>query len=247
MVGQVSATPFLGPRARHARGLFAGVPATYDLMSALLSFGQDGRWRRFMVSRVAAHHGGLVLDVATGTGAVARDIVRRTRARVVGLDQSEPMLREGVRRLARANLSSRVPLLAGHGERLPFPDGTFDAVTFTYLLRYVEDPAETLAELARVVRPGGIVANLEFHVPAGPWQWLWLLYTRGVMPVIGWAVSPGWKQAGRFLGPSISAFYRRLPLEEQLDMWKSAGVSDVRTRVMSLGGGVVIWGTRDGR
>lgn len=243
----MSATPFLGPRPRHARVLFAGVPATYDRMSMLLSFGQDGRWRRFMVSRVAVRPGALVLDVATGTGAVAIDVTRRTSARVVGLDQSEPMLREGARRLAGANLSPRVRLLAGHGERLPFPDGTFDAVTFTYLLRYVEDPAETMAELARVVRSGGLVASLEFHVPGRPWRWLWFLYTRVVMPLIGWAVSPGWREAGRFLGPSISAFYRRFPLDAQLEMWRSAGVSDVRSRVMSLGGGVVIWGTRDGR
>jgi demethylmenaquinone methyltransferase/2-methoxy-6-polyprenyl-1,4-benzoquinol methylase len=216
-------------------------------MSALLSFGQDGRWRRFMVSRVAARPAGLVLDVATGTGAVAIDLARRTGARIVGLDQSEPMLREGVRRLSRSNLSSRVPLLAGHAERLPFPDGTFDAVTFTYLLRYVEDPGATLAELGRVLLPGGVMASLEFHVPAGVWKGPWLLHTRGVMPLVGRAVSRAWGAAGRFLGPSISAFYRRLPLEEQLDMWRFAGVSDVRYRVMSLGGGVVIWGTRDGR
>jgi demethylmenaquinone methyltransferase/2-methoxy-6-polyprenyl-1,4-benzoquinol methylase len=210
-------------------------------MARVLSFGQDGRWRRFLVSRLPTGPG-LVLDVATGTGAVAAQIARRTRARVVGLDQSEPMLREGAWRL-----SPRIPMVAGHGDRLPFPARSFDAVTFTYLLRYVEDPAGTLAELARVVRPGGVMANLEFHVPDPPWRWPWLLYTRGVMPVIGRAVSPHWGEVGRFLGPSISAFYRRFPLEEQLDLWRAAGIADARSRIMSLGGGVVIWGTRDGQ
>jgi demethylmenaquinone methyltransferase/2-methoxy-6-polyprenyl-1,4-benzoquinol methylase len=246
MVGRVSTTAFVGPRARHARDLFAGLPSTYDRMARLLSFGQDGRWRRFMVSRLPSGDG-LVLDVATGTAGVATEVAHRTHAQVVGLDQSEPMLREGARRIARQRLSGQVRLLAGHGERLPFPDRSFDAVTFTYLLRYVEDPAGTLVELVRVVRPGGVVANLEFHVPGRPWQWPWLLYTRGLMPVIGRAVSPGWGEVGRFLGQSISAFYRRWPLASQVDLWRSAGVSDVRARVMSLGGGVVIWGTRDVR
>lgn len=215
-------------------------------MARLLSFGQDGRWRRFLVSRLSPDHG-LVLDVATGTGSVAARIARRTGALVVGLDHSEPMLREGARRLATADLSDRISLVAGHGERLPFPDRSFDSVTFTYLLRYVEDPEGTLAELVRVVRPGGVVASLEFHVPSQPLRSLWLLYTRGLMPVIGRAVSSDWAGVGRFLGPSISAFYGGLPLPAQLDLWRSAGVSNVRARIMSLGGGVVIWGTRDAR
>jgi demethylmenaquinone methyltransferase/2-methoxy-6-polyprenyl-1,4-benzoquinol methylase len=235
-------------RSRHARELFEGLPPTYDRMARILSFGQDARWRRLMVSRLGVGPGALVLDVATGTGTVATEIVRRTGATVVGLDQSEPMLREGTRRVARAGLAGRISLLLGHGERLPFPDGAFDAVAFTYLLRYVEDPGGTLRELVRVVKPGGALANLEFHVPPAPvWRRLWVLYTRVGLPVIGGAVSPSWREVGRFLGPSIWSFYRRHALRDQLQLWRAAGVTDVRARLMSLGGGVVIWGTRDGR
>jgi demethylmenaquinone methyltransferase / 2-methoxy-6-polyprenyl-1,4-benzoquinol methylase len=238
----------LSERGRHARALFAGLPSSYDRMGALLSFGQDPRWRRFMVSRLPPLGAGArVLDVATGTGMVAREVVRATGASVVGVDLSEDMLRGGIRETETAG-ADRIRFMVGDGQRLPFPDGVFDALTFTYLLRYVDDVATTLAELARVVRPGGVVANLEFHVPKGPvWQPLWRLYTRVAMPGVGRLVSSAWYEVGRFLGPSISSFYDRWPLDRQLDAWRRAGVGDVHARVMSLGGGVVIWGTKRGR
>jgi demethylmenaquinone methyltransferase/2-methoxy-6-polyprenyl-1,4-benzoquinol methylase len=145
----------------------------------------------------------------------------------------------------RAGLTSRIELVLAQGERLPFPDASFDAVTFTYLLRYVDDPAAILAELARVLRPGGTLANLEFHLPGNPlWRGLWLLYTRVGLPLAGRLVSRSWYEVGRFLGPSISGFYRRYPLGAQLDLWRAAGIPGVRARVMSLGGGVVVWGRR---
>jgi demethylmenaquinone methyltransferase/2-methoxy-6-polyprenyl-1,4-benzoquinol methylase len=233
-------------RSRHARQLFAGLPATYDRMGAALSFGQDPRWRRFMASRLRIRPDELVLDAATGTAAVAIEVARRTEASVIGLDQSEPMLRQGMARAMRAGLGGRIRFVLGQGERLPFPDGAFGAVTFTYLLRYVDDPDATLAGLSRVLRPGGTLANLEFHVPHHPlWRALWLMYTRGLMPAVGRVVSKPWYEVGRFLGPSISRFYRRYPLQAQLEMWRAAGIADVRARVMSLGGGVVIWGHKE--
>ncbi|MDP9343753.1 MAG: class I SAM-dependent methyltransferase [Actinomycetota bacterium] len=213
-------------------------------MAELLSFGQNGRWRRFLASRVPAG-AGLVLDVATGTARVAVGVARRGAARVIGLDQSEPMLRSGVANVAAHGLDGRISLVLGQGERLPFPDGTFDAVTFTYLLRYVDDPAAELAELARVLGPGGVLANLEFMVPVHPaWRRAWWLYTRLVLPAAGRLASMAWYRTGRFLGPSISEFYRRYPVADQGRMWRAAGLTDVRFRSMSLGGGIVIWGTK---
>lgn len=229
-------------RTRHARRLFAGIAPEYDRMAALLSFGQDGRWRRFMVSRVNAIPGSWVLDVATGTGLVARELTLRRNVRVAGLDQAEPMLRRGSETNRLAGLDDRIALVQGQAGRLPFPDETFDAVTFTYLLRYVDDPAATLAELARVLRPGGVLACLEFHVPEQPAAHAaWVLYTRVLLPVAGGLASRAWYRTGRFLGPSISGFYRRYPLPEQVRMWQAAGLRRVRTRKMSLGGGIVIW------
>jgi demethylmenaquinone methyltransferase / 2-methoxy-6-polyprenyl-1,4-benzoquinol methylase len=234
-----------GDRNRFARLLFSGLPSGYDRLAEALSFGQNGRWRRFMVSRVSVPSEGRVLDVATGTAGVAVALARSTGARVVGLDQSEEMLATGARRVEEAGLSGRVPLVIGRGERLPFRDGTFDAVTFTYLLRYVEDPAATLRELTRVLRAGGTMANLEFHVPANPvWRAPLSLYTRVGLPSLGRAVSPAWHEVGKFLGPSIREFYRTYPLVDQLAMWRTAGIGDVRARPMSLGGGVVIWGRK---
>lgn len=214
-------------------------------MGAVLSLGQDPRWRRFLVSRVNAIPGSWVLDVATGTGLVARELARRRNVRVVGLDQSEPMLRRGIEAVGAAGPADRIAFVEGRAERLPFPDGAFDAVTFTYLLRYVDDPAATLAELARVLRPGGTMAALEFHVPQDPYLRAgWSAYTRAVLPAIGWVVSPAWFRTGRFLGPSILDFYRRYPLPAQVRMWHEAGMRRIRTRVMSLGAAVVVWGIK---
>jgi demethylmenaquinone methyltransferase/2-methoxy-6-polyprenyl-1,4-benzoquinol methylase len=240
-----SAAPAVGPsdRNRFARLLFADLPSGYDRLAEALSFGQNGRWRRFMVSRVDVRAGGRVLDVATGTAAVAVDLARRRGARVVGLDQSEEMVRTGVRRVRARGLDRSIRFVLGRGERLPFPDDTFDAVTFTYLLRYVDDPAATLAELARVLRPGGTLANLEFLVPSSPvYRMVWSGYTRWVLPAMGRAASPAWGEVGRFLGPNIRDFYARLSLTDQLAMWRVAGIGDVRARPMSFGSGVVIWG-----
>jgi demethylmenaquinone methyltransferase/2-methoxy-6-polyprenyl-1,4-benzoquinol methylase len=226
--------------------LFAELPRRYDLAGALLSFGQDPRWRRAMVREVQARPGDRVLDVATGTGMVAEALVRRYGCAVVGIDQSAEMLSGARAKLDRdSQLASRIELVRGEAESMPFGDREFDHLTFTYLMRYVEDPGATLTELTRVVKPGGRIASLEFMLPPNPIaRALWRAYTRLAMPVLGRVISRDWYEVGRFLGPSITAFYGRLPLDRQLELWADAGVRDVRARVMSLGGGVVIWGTR---
>jgi demethylmenaquinone methyltransferase / 2-methoxy-6-polyprenyl-1,4-benzoquinol methylase len=228
-----------------ARDLFDGLPGRYDVLEELLSFGQNRRWRTAIVDAVAEDRPRTVLDVATGTAGVALMLARRTDARVTGVDLTEQMLRRGHDRVAAAG-ASRVSLAAARAEQLPFADGTFDALTFTYLLRYVADPAATLRELARVVRPGGVVASLEFAVPPAPvWLPAWRLYTRVVLPGAGFvAGGREWAHVGRFLGPSIEAHYRRYPVERHVAMWNEAGFEDVRTRAMSLGGGLVMRGRR---
>jgi demethylmenaquinone methyltransferase/2-methoxy-6-polyprenyl-1,4-benzoquinol methylase len=231
-------------RTRHARGLFAGIAADYDRMGAVLSFGQDPRWRRFLVDRVNVPPGSRVLDVATGTGLVARELAAR-RFEVVGLDQSAAMIRHGVDAVAAHELEERIRFVAAQAQRLPFEDEAFDALTFTYLLRYVDDPAATLRDLIRVVRPGGVVASLEFHVPRDPWLHAgWLAYTRGVMPLVGGAVSRSWYETGRFLGPNISAFAERYPLPVQVRMWQEAGMRHIHTRRLMTGTAVVTWGVK---
>jgi demethylmenaquinone methyltransferase/2-methoxy-6-polyprenyl-1,4-benzoquinol methylase len=228
-----------------ARELFAPLGPTYDRYARLLSLGQDPRWRSFLVSRIAARPGERVLDVATGTAAVAIELATTYGCDVVGLDQSPEMLAAGRERVAAAGLSDRIQLVDGSAERLPFDDGSFDALTFTYLLRYVEEPGRTLAELARVVRPGATVAALEFAVPPRRvWRGLWEVYVRMGLPVAGRALGRGWGEVGAFLGQSIRDFYARYPVERQLELWHAAGIDDVRGRRLSLGGGIVLWGRR---
>jgi demethylmenaquinone methyltransferase/2-methoxy-6-polyprenyl-1,4-benzoquinol methylase len=228
-------------RTAHARQLFAPLGPTYDRAAAVLSFGQDPRWRRFLVSRFP-DDAQRVLDVATGTAAVAFELARRSPSRrVVGVDQSAEMLAAGRARVERAGLAERIELREGNAEELSVGDASFDALTFTYLLRYVDDPLATLSGLARAVRPGGVVAMLEFGLPRGMWRPLWDVYVGAVLPTAGLAFGRDWWGVGRFLGPSIRGFHERVPL---LELWSEAGIADVRVRHLSLGGGVVVWGVR---
>jgi demethylmenaquinone methyltransferase/2-methoxy-6-polyprenyl-1,4-benzoquinol methylase len=201
-----------------------------------------------MVDAVVASSPSSILDVATGPAGVALQLARRTGAAVTGIDLTQEMLRAGASNVSRSPQADRINLLVGRAEQLPFPDATFEALTFTYLLRYVADPAATIRELVRVVQPGATVANLEFHVPPRrPWHELWLLYTRAVLPAAGWLTGGReWLEVGRFLGPSISGHYERYPLEWHVQAWRDAGLEDVRVRLMSLGGGLVMWGRKAG-
>jgi demethylmenaquinone methyltransferase/2-methoxy-6-polyprenyl-1,4-benzoquinol methylase len=199
-----------------------------------------------MVAAIEAKAEDRVLDVATGTGLVAQALVHSYGCRVVGLDQSQQMLCGALARLARdPSLSERVSLVQGEAERLPFEDCEFDHLTFTYLLRYVDDPEATMRELVRVLKPGGHIASLEFAVPRSePWRSLWSLYTQVGLPTLGRLVSRDWSQAGRFLAQSIPDFYERHPLDEVVETWRRAGISSITLRPMSLGGGIVMWGTK---
>jgi demethylmenaquinone methyltransferase/2-methoxy-6-polyprenyl-1,4-benzoquinol methylase len=215
-------------------------------MGRLLSLGQEAGWRRFLVSTVTAPPGSIVLDVASGTGLVARELAARN-LRVVQLEPSEPMIVAGREATRLAGLDDRVTPMRGRAEQLPFGDGAFDGLVFTYLLRYVDDPASTIRELARVVRPGGTMSSLEFSVPQHPLVRAgWWLYTRGVMPILGAAVSPAWARTARFLGPSIDSFSRRFPLAVQVRWWQEAGFEHVRSRAFLLGTAVVIHGVKRG-
>jgi demethylmenaquinone methyltransferase / 2-methoxy-6-polyprenyl-1,4-benzoquinol methylase len=231
-------------RKRHALTLFERLPRAYDAAGAAMSFGQDPRWRAALVGAAEETLGrdARVLDVATGTGMVAAALVRRTGAHVVALDQSAEMLGGLRARLARdpllaASIESRL----GEAEALPFPDASFDALTFTYLLRYVDDPAATMRELARVVKPGGFVGMVEFGVPSRRvLRALWRVHTRVGLPLLGRLLSRDWYAVGRFLGPSIEDLYARFPLPALVALWERAGLVDVRVRRMSFGAGVVM-------
>jgi demethylmenaquinone methyltransferase / 2-methoxy-6-polyprenyl-1,4-benzoquinol methylase len=233
-----------GRRKAHALELFAGIAHNYDRWAQLLSFGNDRRWHDLLVDRLEVGPQSVVADVATGTGAVAIQIARRHGARVVGVDQSEQMLAGARARIAWAGLDGRIELVRAEAESLPLEDSSVDALVHTYLLRYVEDGAAVMRELARVVRPGGQVASLEFGVPAGAWYPPWWAWTRVGLPAAGLVAGGGWYRTGRFLGPSIEGFWRDHPLDEVLGWWAGAGIVDLRVQRLSVGGGVIIRGIR---
>jgi len=228
--------------------LFSGLPQRYDALAEILSFGQNGRWRRELVNRLSVHQPATILDVATGTAGVAIALANATPVRITGVDISDAMLGRGRQRVQEAGLAGRISLEQSRAESLPFQPRSFDAVSFTYLLRYVEDPAATLAELSRVLRPGGHMASLDFFVPPNlGWRAAWTAYTWTLLPAAGLLMGgPSWWDVGRFLGPNIEGFYRRWPLERIVEAWKAAEMVEVGWRVMSLGGGLVMWGTKRG-
>ncbi len=224
-----------------ARELFAPLGPSYDRYARLLSFGQDPRWRRFLVSRVPASRDDVVVDLATGTGAVALELVRQKGCSVVGVDQSPEMLAEARRRLE----TNRVRLVEASAEELPFEDECFDGLTAAYLLRYLSDLPAGLRGLARVLRPGATASLLDFGVPPGPAaRALWNLYVDVGLPTLGRVISPGWHDVGRFLGGSIRQFDERWPVPRLLGAFREAGFEDVRARRLSLGGCTVLWGRR---
>jgi demethylmenaquinone methyltransferase / 2-methoxy-6-polyprenyl-1,4-benzoquinol methylase len=247
MVLPVTAT---SDRKVHARSLFAGIAGDYDRWAQLLSFGQDRRWHDLMVEAIApaaARPGAVVADVATGTAAVAISIARRyPGCRVVGIDQSPEMLAGGAHRIEAAGLGGRIELVESQAERLPLEPGSVDALTHTYLLRYVDDPAATVAAMAAVIRPGGMMASLEFGVPRGAAFPAWRLWTRAGLPLFGAPGGRAWIATGRFLGPSIERFWADHPIDEVLAWWAAAGMTEIRARRLSLGGGVIVWATRTG-
>ncbi len=242
----VGCSPASNAENAFAAELFEPLPARYDRLAELLSFGQNRRWRLELVSHIAAARPQHVLDVATGTAGVAIELARQTDAEVVGVDISESMLQRGRDRVRGAGLERRIRLETARAETLPFADRSFDAVSFTYLLRYVADPAATLRELARVLRPGGVMASLDFFVPPNiGWRFAWRAYTRVGLPAAGFVSGGGaWWRVGTFLGPNIEQFYGRWPLDRITQAWRDAGLDGVRARVMSVGGGVVMWGRK---
>src|SRR5947207_8149527 len=227
-------------RADDARRIFSGIGATYERAGALLSFGQDARWRERLVSFLDAGSDDAVLDVATGTGLVARAIAERYRCRVVGLDRSADMLG------AAAARDGHIPLVRARAESLPFPDESFDHLTFTYLLRYVDDPAAVLREVARVVRPGGRIVALDFGIPANPLlRPLWRVYTTIGLPIVGRAISDRWSRVGAFLRGSIERYDREHGADVERD-WTSAGLREIHVERLSFGAGVVMSAVKAG-
>jgi demethylmenaquinone methyltransferase/2-methoxy-6-polyprenyl-1,4-benzoquinol methylase len=233
------ALPNVGsPEPDAVKGMFASLAQRYDLLNSLLSQGQDRRWRRRAAQLTRAQPGDKVLDVCTGTGALAALLRRRVGAtgEVVGVDLTEAMLE-----LARARVPE-VSFVVADACALPFPDQSFDATTMAFGLRNIRDRQGALDELARVLRPGGRVVILEFsqvHPLLRPaYQW----YSRRLIPVIARGVM-GRDSAYRYLTDSIAAF---APPELVSSWLKQAGFSPVHHYRMTAGVVAIHVGRRQG-
>jgi demethylmenaquinone methyltransferase/2-methoxy-6-polyprenyl-1,4-benzoquinol methylase len=222
--------------------IFSPIARDYDTPALVLSLFRYRAWHRFLLSRLHLTSGARVLDMATGTGAIALDLLQRPGVEVVGGDATRAMLRQAQQRANRSDVD--LDLVECTAEAPPFVAGAFDAITFGYLLRYVHDVPGTLGALSRLLKPGGVMASLDFAVPRGVWHPLWQLYTAAVLPAGGRLFSRDWQRVGAFLGPNIREFYSRWPEGALLSAWHDAGFRDVKVRRLTLGGAIAIWGTR---
>jgi demethylmenaquinone methyltransferase/2-methoxy-6-polyprenyl-1,4-benzoquinol methylase len=225
-------------RAAYVQAMFERIAWRYDLMNRLMTFGRDRAWRRIVVQEAALPPSGHLLDVATGTGDIALEALRQQPgARVTGADFSPAMMRVGMRRPG----GGRVAWVEADALALPFPDGTFDAVTSGYLMRNVADVRAAFGEQARVVRPGGRVVCLDTSPPPrSPLRPLVLLHLKAIIPLLGRLVA-GDGSAYRYLPESTRAF--KTP-DELADIIRAAGLVDVRYRRLMAGTIAVHVGTR---
>lgn len=211
--------------------MFDRISRRYDLMNRLMTGGRDVAWRRLAAREALASGRGCVLDLATGTADLAIELARQGAARVVALDFSRQMLRGAAEKLHRLG-HPRIELVCADAMRLPFPDATFDACTIGFGLRNLPDYQAGIAEMARVLRPGGRVVILETTPVQQPWLApLFHLYFDRIVPLIGGLVS-GDRDAYGYLPRSTGAF----PDAETLaGMLASAGLAEVRVRRLMLG------------
>ena len=227
-----------------ARSLFSRIAQNYDGPAEILSLLQYSRWHRHLLANLPPLADARVLDMATGTGAVALKLAKRSGGQVIGADITRPMLIQAKARAARNGMLDRLELIECSAEAVPFVDSAFDTVIFTYLLRYVSDVPSTLREMARVLRPGGIMLALDFAVPGPIVYPLWRLYTSLLLPLAGAVISPSWMKVGVFLGKSIRQFSNRWPEYRLIELWRDCGFLGVGSRRLSLGGALIMWGVK---
>lgn len=225
-----------GEKARRVRGVFDSVADRYDLMNDLMSLGIHRAWKRFAVGLVAPRPGQAVLDLAGGTGDLARLLLQRVlpAGHVTVADINAAMLENGRRRLLDEGLVAGLTFVQADAQSLPFPSASFDAVTIAFGLRNVTDKQRALDEMARVLRPGGIAVVLEFSSPVMPGLApLYDFYSFTVLPALGRVVA-GDADSYRYLAESI----RMHPDQSTLrDMMASAGLE--RCEWFNLSGGIV--------
>ncbi len=210
--------------------LFDKVARRYDSLNTFFSMGMDRLWRRRLAKSISGSK--TVLDIATGTGEVAIETVDvLPEARVFGVDPSSEMLLLARRKIVSRGLSERISFARSRAEELPFKDSSFDAVTIAFGIRNTVDPALSLSEMRRVLRPGGKAAVLEFAIPRQKlFAPLYLFYFKNILPLVGSLF--GTKSEYKYLSDSTTAFPQR---EKFLDLMKESGLTPEKSVEMMLG------------
>jgi len=226
-------TPTAGsPEKAAVRSMFDRIAPRYDLLNRVLSAGIDVRWRRAATNALGGVGDALLLDLCTGTAdllieALGRDL----RSRGLGLDLSQEMLSRGAAKLRRRGFSARAALVAGDGERLPLRDARFEGALVSFGIRNIGDPVRALAEIHRVLAPGGRFVILEFSMPKGALGSLYRFYFSRVLPRIGCLVS-GDASAYSYLPASVERFQAPAELGRLME---AAGFAEVSWRPLTGG------------
>jgi demethylmenaquinone methyltransferase/2-methoxy-6-polyprenyl-1,4-benzoquinol methylase len=224
-----------GDKASLVRGVFDSVADRYDIMNDLMSAGLHRLWKRFTIDQAAVRRGHVVLDLAGGTGDLAREFSKKVGkdGHVVLADINAAMLRQGRRRLIDAGVAGNVAIVQVDAQALPFDSATFDCIAMAFGLRNVTDKGAALASMYRVLKPGGKAMILEFSEPNQAIRPAYDLYSFKVLPVLGKLVA-GDPDSYQYLAESI----RMHPNQETLQsMMETAGFE--RCRYHNLAAGIV--------
>ena len=221
----------LGKKEQVAQ-MFDTISGNYDGLNRVISFGIDIKWRKKVLQMVSAKNPKSVLDIATGTGDLAILMTETGASEIIGLDLSEGMLEVGRKKIAEKNLSGKIQMVQGDSENLPFEDNRFDAITVAFGVRNFETLEKGLAEIQRVLKPGGIFIILETSVPTKfPFKQGYGFYTKFILPAIGRLFSKD-RSAYAYLSESASVF----PYGEKLNnILRQVGFIDVKDLPQTMG------------
>mgnify|MGYP001108642180 CR=1 FL=1 len=186
--------------------MFDNISHRYDFLNHFLSMGIDKSWRKKVVKYIGANQPQSILDIATGTGDLAIALTKTGAQKIVGLDISSGMLEKGIEKIAAKKLDNVISMTLGDSENLPFEEGSFDAITVAFGVRNFENLDAGLAEIYRVLKPGGHLAVLEFSQPQSfPFKQVYNTYFKFILPGMGKLIS-GDSRAYTYLPESVEAF-----------------------------------------
>lgn len=193
-------------KKEQVKKMFDNISGDYDGLNRVISFGIDVKWRNKVVNLLKRNHPEIILDIATGTGDLAINLAETGAEKIIGLDISSGMLEIGKTKIQRKHLESKIEMVLGDSENIPFENNTFDAITVAFGIRNFESLEQGLKEILRVLKPGGSFVILETSIPKKtPFRQGYFLYTKNILPLIGRMFSKD-KSAYKYLSESASNF-----------------------------------------